>query len=137
MSETRHRSEIFKLASDIVERDAESDPIFATSSGIRGYDHLLPDFSPSRDVRDIENVGEALRRLSTLTPTDDIDRVGAEVMRERLESRLDLLSSGVSSQCSHHRFVRFARSLSSWPPTTPRSSLLVSLKFVRRLIHGA
>ncbi|HEX7602447.1 MAG TPA: DUF885 domain-containing protein [Polyangiaceae bacterium] len=98
MTETGHRSAIFKLANDIVERDAESDPIFATSSGIRGFDHRLPDFSPDRDVRDREHVSEALRQLSMLSPIDDIDRVGAEVIRERLESRLDLLISGESAR---------------------------------------
>jgi uncharacterized protein (DUF885 family) len=98
MSDTEHRSEIFQLANEIVEGDAASDPIFATSSGIQGYDHLLPDFSPERTVRDIEDVSEALRQLSTLVPKDEIDRVGAEVMRERLESRLGLLASGESAR---------------------------------------
>jgi uncharacterized protein (DUF885 family) len=98
MNDTGHRSEIFQLANEIVERDAASDPIFATSSGIQGYDHLLPDFSPERTVREIENVSEALRQLSALSPKDDIDRVGAEVMLERLESRLGLLTSGESAR---------------------------------------
>jgi len=44
---TEHRSEIFAYANDIVERDAQLDPIFATASGIAGYDELLPDFSPT------------------------------------------------------------------------------------------
>ena len=98
MSETADRSEIFRLGSDVVERDAESDPIFATTSGIQGYAHLLPDFSPEREARDVEYVSEALRQLATLGPIDDIDRIGAEVMRERLESRLDLLVSGESAR---------------------------------------
>lgn len=98
MSDTGHRSEVFKLADDIVERDAASDPIFATSSGIAGYEHLLPDYSPERDIRDREYVTEALRQLSLLIPKDDVDRIGAEVMRERLESRLALLVSGESAR---------------------------------------
>lgn len=98
MNDTGHRSEIFQLANAIVERDAASDPIFATSSGISGYDHLLPDFSPERDIRDAEYVDEALRHLLTLNPKDDIDRVGAEVMRERLESRLSLATSGEAAR---------------------------------------
>lgn len=98
MSETVHRSPIFQLADDIVERDAALDPIFATSSGIRGYDHLLPDFSPSAVALEMENVRQALRQLSTLSPTDDIDRIGADVLRERLESRLSLLTSGESTR---------------------------------------
>ncbi|HQU00092.1 MAG TPA: DUF885 domain-containing protein [Acidimicrobiales bacterium] len=98
MNNTGHRSEIFQLANEIVERDAASDPIFATSSGIQGYDHLLPDFSPERDIRETEFVGGVLLQLQTLSPKDDIDRVGAEVMRERLESRLGLVTSGESAR---------------------------------------
>jgi len=98
MTEAGHRSEIFKLASEIVQRDAELDPTFATSSGIGGFDDLLPDFSPERELREREHVSEALRQLSLLHPIDDIDRIGAEVIRERLESRLGLLDSGESAR---------------------------------------
>jgi uncharacterized protein (DUF885 family) len=98
MSETKHRSAIFQLANDIVERDAASDPLFATSSGIRGYDHLLPDFSPESASRDCESVAKSLHQLSKLSAKDDLDRVAAEVMHERLDSRLALLTSGESAR---------------------------------------
>lgn len=98
MTEAGHRSEIFKLASDVVQGDAELDPILATASGIHGFDHLLPDFSSDAQVREREHASEALRQLSILRPLDDIDRLGAEVMRERLESRLSLLVSGESAR---------------------------------------
>jgi uncharacterized protein (DUF885 family) len=98
MSDTGHRSEVFKLANDIVERDAAFDPIFATSSGIAGYERLLPDYSPERDIRDKVYATEVLHQLSLLIPQDDVDRIGAEVMRERLESRLALLVSGESAR---------------------------------------
>ena len=38
---TEHRSDVFAYANAIVERDAELDPIFATSSGIIDYDEFL------------------------------------------------------------------------------------------------
>jgi len=98
MTEAGHRSEIFELASDIVQRDAELDPTFATAYGIHGFDHLLPDFSPDAEIRQREHVSEALRQLSLLRPIDDIDRLGAEVIRERLETRLNLLDSGESAR---------------------------------------
>lgn len=94
MTPPTHRSEIFAFANDIVERDAAMDPLFATGSGIAGYDHLLPDFSPQRTKSEIANVQEYLRGLDAVAPTDDIDRIAVAVMRERLGARLDLLESG-------------------------------------------
>lgn len=95
---TTHRSEVFAFASDVVERDAELDPIFATGAGIRGYDHLLPDFSPEQTARSIEATRTSLEGLATLRALDDVDRVALAVMRERLTSRLGLLESGEATR---------------------------------------
>ncbi len=98
MSSTTHRSAVFAFANDVVEHDAAADPIFATSAGVSGYDHLLPDFSPERVTRDIAAVEGFLGELATLDATDDIDRVALAVLRERLESRRGLLTSGESAR---------------------------------------
>ena len=97
MSSTTHRSAVFAFANDVVEHDAASDPIFATGAGVTSYDHLLPDFSPERTVRDIEATKDFLSQLSTLEASDDVYRVALAVLRERLDARLGLLESGESS----------------------------------------
>ena len=96
MTSAPHRSEVFSFANDVVERDAATDPIFATNSGITEFDHLLPDFSPERTNADIEIVREFLEELATLVPADEIDRVAFAVLQERLNARLGLLESGES-----------------------------------------
>ena len=98
MTTLEHRSEIFAFADDVVERDAAADPLFATGSGIAGYDHLLPDFSPDRTRRDADETRENLRRLAVFTAVDDIDRIAAAVMEERLATRLGLLESGEAAR---------------------------------------
>lgn len=92
------RSPLFALANDVVEHDAARDPMFATASGIAGYDHLLTDFSPTLRPDDIAHLTETIAAVVALVPLDDIDRVGQALMVERLQSRLDLLVSGESSR---------------------------------------
>jgi uncharacterized protein (DUF885 family) len=91
---TDHRSDVFAYANAIVERDAQLDPIFATSSGISDYDDLLPDFSPEASARHLAATKEHCDHLSTLVASDEIDRIALAVMRERLETRRGLLESG-------------------------------------------
>jgi uncharacterized protein (DUF885 family) len=89
-----HRSDVFTFANEVVERDAKSNPLFATEVGIVAYDHLLPDFSPARDVDELARTKEFLVALSALTPVDDVDRIGVAVLHERLTTRLRLLEAG-------------------------------------------
>jgi hypothetical protein len=91
---TDHRSDVFAYANAIVERDAQLDPIFATSSGISDYDDLLPDFSPEASARHLAATKEHCDHLSTLVASDETDRIALAVMRERLETRRGLLESG-------------------------------------------
>jgi len=93
-----HRSPIFQLAHDIVERDAQRDPLFATGVGISGSDHLLPDYSPEGSRATVTALRDELDRVQQLTPRDDIDRVAQEILRERLSSRLELAESGESAR---------------------------------------
>ena len=90
MSEQTSQSSIFAFASDIVDRLAESDPLFATESGIPGYDHLLHDFSVAKQRRDQAQTIRDLQTLETLEAHSDVDRIAAAVIRERLSVRLAL-----------------------------------------------
>jgi uncharacterized protein (DUF885 family) len=90
MSEQSSPSAIFAFASEIVDRLAESDPLFATESGIPGYDHLLPDFSVAKQRRDQAQTIRDLQTLETLDAHSDIDRIAAAVISERLTVRLAL-----------------------------------------------
>jgi uncharacterized protein (DUF885 family) len=91
---TEHRSEIFAYANDVVERDAQLDPLFATASGITDYDELLPDFSPVGNAQRLAATREHRDHLSALTAHDEVDRIALAVMSERLETRLALMESG-------------------------------------------
>lgn len=95
---TTHRSEVFALASEVVDHHVQSDPTTATYFGIAGYDHLLPDLSPAQNLRDVADTKELLSRLAATPLHDDIDEVAAAVLRERLESGLGLAESGETSR---------------------------------------
>ncbi|MGC2168868.1 MAG: DUF885 domain-containing protein [Acidimicrobiales bacterium] len=88
------RSEVFAYADEVVERYASLDPLFATEAGVAGYDELLPDFSPDGTAAELSAVTEMCDHLSTLSASDDIDRISLSVMSERLETTRGLLESG-------------------------------------------
>ncbi len=98
MAEAPHRSEVFKLASDIIDARAASDPTAATYFGIEGYNHLLPDLSPAQRQRDIAETKEFLDRLESTPVIDQIDEVAAALLRERLQSGLGLAQSNETSR---------------------------------------
>ena len=87
-------SPIFTFADQIVERMAASDPLFASAAGIAGYEHLLPDFSPAQQRRDVARLIEDLEFLETLKELNDVDRIAKAVMRERLGAQRTLMESG-------------------------------------------
>ncbi len=90
MSEQLPQSAIFAFADEIVNRLAESDPLFATEAGIPGYDHLLPDYSVAKQRRDQEQTIRDLQTLERLDYHGDVDRIAAAVIRERLSAGLAL-----------------------------------------------
>ncbi|MGA2123385.1 MAG: DUF885 domain-containing protein [Acidimicrobiales bacterium] len=92
------RSEVFAYADEVVERYAALDPLFATEAGVAGYDEYLPDFSPEGTAVQLAAVKEMCDHLSSLSATDDIDRISLSVMRERLETSRGLLESGESER---------------------------------------
>jgi len=98
MSTSEHRSELFALASEVIDAHAAADPTAATYFGIAGYDHLLPDLSPAQRDKDIASTEAFLQHLSTTPLTDDVDRVNAALLKERLETSLGLAHSNESSR---------------------------------------
>jgi uncharacterized protein (DUF885 family) len=92
------RSEIFEYADVVVERYAALDPLFATEAGVAGYEEFLPDFSPEGTAAQLAAVTEMCDHISTLSASDDIDRISLSVMRERLETSRGLLESGESER---------------------------------------
>ena len=87
------RSEIFSLADTLIDKKAELNPLLATMHGVPGYETILPDFSLARSAKEADLARSTLVTLKSLTPIDEIDRIAGAVMRERLESELDLLDS--------------------------------------------
>jgi uncharacterized protein (DUF885 family) len=88
------RSELFALAESFIERNAALEPISATGYGIDRYDSELPDFSLAHSGERTEFLRASLTALSSIVPTDEIDRIGKEVMVERLTATLGLEESG-------------------------------------------
>ena len=88
------RSAVFRFADELVERMAKRDPIFATAVGIKGYDHLLPDFTTEQLAIEAAEITDELRRLDSIAVSGDVERVAREVIRERLTVSLALLTSG-------------------------------------------
>jgi len=87
------RSAIFALADSYIERLAALNPIAATMYGIKGHDHALPDFSLNGTAAQASLARSTLAELNLIAPIDDIDRIAATVMSERLQSGLDLHDS--------------------------------------------
>ena len=88
-------SQVFDLASRIVDGTAAGHPIFATYMGVPGFDHLLTDQSPAAyDARADQSRGW-LRELDSVSVENDDERLAVAVMRERLESRLAVHALGL------------------------------------------
>ncbi|MGH9016488.1 MAG: DUF885 domain-containing protein, partial [Acidimicrobiales bacterium] len=90
------RSELFAFADGFIEHSAALDPITATDYGIEGYDDALTDNSPEGIGQRIDFVRSSLSSLAAIVAGDDIDRVGKDVMTERLTAALALEESGES-----------------------------------------
>ena len=88
-----HRSAIFALADKYIDELAAINPITATNLGISGHDDKLPDYSLAGSQSQENHFRNTLSALKKLTPLDDVDRIAAEVFKERLESSLGLYES--------------------------------------------
>ncbi len=87
------QSAIFALADSYLERLAVLNPIAATMHGIAGQDHALPDYSLAGTAAQADLARVTLAELVSSPPTDELDRIAAAVMAERLESGLELHDS--------------------------------------------
>src|SRR5580704_16163580 len=113
MADGPFRSDLFAFADAFIERSAALDPIAATDYGIDRYDDMLTDFSLAHASERTDFLRSTLASLSGLVPVDDIDRIGKDVMVERLTASLGLEESGerrrtfsvLSSPASHIRQV--------------------------------
>jgi uncharacterized protein (DUF885 family) len=63
--------------------------------GIAGHDDEITDYSPDGVAVRVEAARSALRELDGVTATDDVDRVTAAAMRERLGVQIELHDAGL------------------------------------------
>ena len=94
---SRTRTEVDHIADAHFDASLVLDPISATSTGVRGYDHLLTDYSPRADAGRTDLARQTLARLATATPVDAVDRVTAAAMTERLGVQVELFDAGLTT----------------------------------------
>src|SRR5271155_5387931 len=87
-------TELSRFAHRYVEERAGRDPLLATTSGIPGFDHLLPEFTPERWEDDAAFTASSLATVRSIEAVGEPDRVAKAVMVERLERWLELESTG-------------------------------------------
>jgi uncharacterized protein (DUF885 family) len=104
-------SAIYDLADRYVEELAALDPVSATRVGIAGHEAAPSDYSPDGFAASADLDRRTLRVLEDLPPTGERDRVAADLMRERLQRRLERFDAG-----EHLRDLRIIAS----PFQTPR-----------------
>src|SRR5579863_403943 len=95
---TTHRSEVFALADRLVEASARRDPVLATDLGIKGQDHLLPRYDGERYAEDAAFAATFRGELGAIAPGDDVDRIAAAVIDERLANHEALAAAGESAR---------------------------------------
>ena len=93
-NEKRMPTAIDQIAEDYMTQLAPLDPFGATAIGIKGYDHLVTDYSPSGLDARIDLARTTLSALQSATPADDIDKVTIAAMAERLGLDVELHESG-------------------------------------------
>jgi uncharacterized protein (DUF885 family) len=87
-------SEIYDLSDRFVDRFAALDPVSATLEGLAGHDDEMTDFSPDGFEERDEHNRATLRGLTTAVPEGDRDRIAADVLREALETSVELYDAG-------------------------------------------
>src|SRR5918995_205163 len=87
-------SEIYDLSDGFVDRFAALDPVSATLEGLAGHDHEMTDFSPDGFEERNEHDRATLRTLTSAAPEGDKDRIAGDVLREALETNVELYDAG-------------------------------------------
>ena len=94
-SPTRPTSPTDQLADRYVTDLCALDPALATFVGAAGHDEQLTDYSPDAVDERAALGGAVLAQLESLRPVDEVDRVGAAAMRERLGVEAEIHSAGM------------------------------------------
>jgi uncharacterized protein (DUF885 family) len=85
-----YRSPIFELSDTYINEAAAFSPMECTYLGIDILQDTLDDFSIAAAEREAQFTRDTLKKLASLEPIDEIDRIAKAVMTERLESGLKL-----------------------------------------------
>ncbi|OCL32025.1 hypothetical protein BCR15_08245 [Tessaracoccus lapidicaptus] len=91
---TRTPTPLDQVADAYVDTLVRLSPIVATHIGAPGHDHELDDFSPAGMAAKADAAREALRQVEATEIVDDVDRVTAAAMRERLGLDVELFEAG-------------------------------------------
>ncbi|KHL01242.1 hypothetical protein LK10_17390 [Sinomonas humi] len=81
-------------AETFTDRHLELNPSLATELGFAGHETEYPDYSPAGHQARLALFRETLTLLETLEPTDDVDEVTLDAMRERLGLDVEEIESG-------------------------------------------
>jgi uncharacterized protein (DUF885 family) len=87
-------SEIYDLSDRYVERYAALDPVAATLEGLTGHDDEMTDSSPDGYEERNEHDRATLLALAKASIEGDRDRIAADVLREMLETSIELYDTG-------------------------------------------
>ena len=87
-------SEIYDLSDRYVGRFAALDPVAATLEGLAGHDDEMTDFSPDGFEERDEHDRATLRALTAAPQEGERDRIAADVLREALETSIELYDAG-------------------------------------------
>lgn len=90
----RARTAIDAIADGHLDRELALDPIAATAIGAPGFETELTDFSPSANAERSALRRSTLAALDAAQPVDDVDRVTAAALRERLGLEEELHAAG-------------------------------------------
>ena len=94
---SRTRTDVDEIADAYFDAGMALDPISATATGVRGFDHLLTDYSPQADAERADLARGTLARLASATPADAVDRVTVAAMTERLGIQVELFDAGATT----------------------------------------
>ena len=95
-STERTRSALDELADAYVDDACALDPMTATYLGVKGHDDEVTDYSPAGVDARADLTRRVLHRVSDMVPSDDVDRVTAAAMAERLGLDLEIHDAGLA-----------------------------------------
>jgi len=92
---TRETSAIDRIADKWVDTSAELSPSFATYIGRDIGKDKIDDASPEAQATYVAEMRKVLAELATATPTDKVDEVTLDAMRESLNLEVEIQDSGL------------------------------------------